>query len=97
MHETSNQEGSTPNPPAQLSEFPDINVRQEATNYIWQHAPTSVVEPPAVHKPPVIVPRLTYDGETISLKDLDRAHFQLVQNLLQAGTPITEAILDPMD
>jgi hypothetical protein len=72
-------------PPTQLSKFPDINVQQEATNYYQSYqlrtAPTFVVEPPS-NKLPIPAPTITYDPETVSLEDLDRAHFRLVQDLL---------------
>ena len=100
LHTSESFEGSTSTPPTQLPKFPDINVWQEAANYYRAYqlrtAPTSVVEPPA-NKLPVPAPRITYDPETVSLEDLDRAHIRFVQDLLRAGTPITEAIYDLMD
>ena len=77
LHASESFEGSTSTPPTQLPKFPDINVRQEATNYYRAYqlrtALTSVVEPPA-NKLPIPAPRITYDPETVSLEDLDRAH-----------------------
>ena len=100
LHTSESFEGSTSTPPTQLPKFPDINVWQEAANYYRAYqlrtAPTSVVEPPA-NKLPIPAPRITYDPETVSLEDLDRAHIRFVQDLLRAGTPITEAIYDLMD
>ena len=100
LHASESFEGSTSAPPTQLPKFPDINVWQEAANYYRAYqlrtAPTSVVEPPA-NKLPVPPPRIAYDPETVSLEDLDRAHIRFVQDLLRAGTPITEAIYDLMD
>jgi hypothetical protein len=59
MHPSSSHKGPTPTPPAQLSEFPDINVRQETANYFRAYqqrpAPTLVVEP-VTNKSPVPAP-----------------------------------------
>ena len=100
LHTSESLEGSTSAPPTQLPKFPDINVWQEAANYYRAYqlytAPTSVVEPPA-NKLPVPVPKITYDPKTVSLEDLDQVHIQFVQDLLHAGTLITEAIYDLMD
>jgi hypothetical protein len=74
MYETSSHKGSTPPPPTQLSEFPDINVQQEAANYYRSYqlrtAPTLVVEAPAnkshIPAPAPIPSRCSTGDETVT-------------------------------
>ena len=58
-HTSESSEGSTPTPPAQLSEFPGINVRQEADNYYCKqqsHAATAVY---SINRSPTATPTHT--------------------------------------
>jgi len=87
IHALMGHDSLIPTPPAQLSKFPDINVCQEVTNHFHAYqlctatAPTCVIEPPT-NKQSVSTAALKYNPEQVSLEELDRAHFQLVQDLL---------------